>query len=243
MPSPLGTNLKVKRNVRRTLRAKEMECNMDLFEKRVNELENETNAIEASKRREHSEMLGDYFSVDSELFDKWKVKVKSLIVSLCGIESEFYKEFINAEEPQSYESLYERFKRVRPIFDAIKEDYRNGYLQKAKILIQAEVFSEQIEQAEELFSTGYYIPAAIIIGIVLETKLRELVIENDLEINKLDRMNADLAKKGVYNSLVQKQITAIAAIRNSAAHGKYEEFSKDQVKNMISQVISLLTII
>jgi hypothetical protein len=53
--------------------------------------------------------------------------------------------------------------------------------------------------------------AAVIAGTVLETALRQLC---------LDRMNADLAKAGVYNSLMQKRITALAAIRNRAAHGK-----------------------
>ena len=49
-------------------------------------------------------------------------------------------------------------------------------------------------------------------------------------------MNDDLAKAGAYNSLVQKRITALAAIRNSAAHGKPDEFSEKDVTDMISQV-------
>jgi hypothetical protein len=46
-------------------------------------------------------------------------------------------------------------------------------------------------------------------------------------------MNADLAKAGVYNSLVQKRITALAAVRNSAAHGNADEFTKEDVSAMI----------
>ena len=49
-------------------------------------------------------------------------------------------------------------------------------------------------------------------------------------------MNADLAKAGVYNSLMQKRITALAAIRNSAAHGKPNEFTRDDVSAMIRDV-------
>lgn len=52
-------------------------------------------------------------------------------------------------------------------------------------------------------------------------------------------MNDDLAKVGAYNSLVQK-IMALAAIRNSAAHGKPDEFSEKEVADMISQVRDLL---
>jgi len=56
----------------------------------------------------------------------------------------------------------------------------------------------------------------------------------------LDKMNADLAKAALYTKLVQKQITALADIRNSAAHGHYDRFSKTDVANMINEVQRIL---
>ncbi|WP_446810322.1 hypothetical protein ACH50O_01650 [Methylomonas sp. 2BW1-5-20] len=53
-------------------------------------------------------------------------------------------------------------------------------------------------------------------------------------------MNADLAKVGQYNSLVQKRITALAAIRNSAAHGNSAEFDDANVSSMIEEVEKLV---
>ena len=53
-------------------------------------------------------------------------------------------------------------------------------------------------------------------------------------------MNADLAKAGQYNSLVQKRITALAAIRNSAAHGNSAEFDDRDVQSMIEEVEKLV---
>ena len=55
-------------------------------------------------------------------------------------------------------------------------------------------------------------------------------------------MNDDLAKAGIYNSLVQKQITALAGIRNSAAHGKIDEFTKVNVEQMIPEIEHFLAI-
>lgn len=112
---------------------------------------------------------------------------------------------------------------------------------KYKTAIQAEVFADQIDQSMELYNSGYIAAAAIIAGIVLETKIRELVEIIGLDLGKLDKMNADLAKNGQYNSLIQKQITALAAIRNSAAHGKNDEYTKDQVKSLIDQVTQLVS--
>ncbi|WP_050766277.1 hypothetical protein [Microcystis aeruginosa] len=53
-------------------------------------------------------------------------------------------------------------------------------------------------------------------------------------------MNSDLAKAGVYNKLNQKRITAIADIRNSAAHGKQNEFTVQDVSDMIKDVSRFL---
>ena len=50
---------------------------------------------------------------------------------------------------------------------------------------------------------------------------------------KLDYMNAQLVKIEYYNKLTQKQITALADIRNSAAHGNWDQFKEADVRDMI----------
>ncbi|MFL6210126.1 MAG: hypothetical protein ACJ74W_14825 [Pyrinomonadaceae bacterium] len=51
----------------------------------------------------------------------------------------------------------------------------------------------------------------------------------------IDPMNIELAKAGVYNTLMQKRITTLADIRNKAAHGKWSEFNDNDVEQMIAQ--------
>ena len=58
----------------------------------------------------------------------------------------------------------------------------------------------------------------------------------ELEKKKLTRLNEDLAKAGVYNPLQQKLITAMADIRNNAAHGDYDQFTKEDVHRMIEDI-------
>lgn len=91
-----------------------------------------------------------------------------------------------------------------------------------------------------MLSSGYKLAAAVIAGVVLETTLRDLCNQNSLPIGKLDKMNSDLAKAGIYNKLQQKRITALADIRNSAAHGKPEEFSDNDVTMMIRDIEQFL---
>lgn len=52
----------------------------------------------------------------------------------------------------------------------------------------------------------------------------------------MDPMNVELTKAGVYNTLIQKRITALADLRNKAAHGKWNEFDGTDVRQMIDQV-------
>lgn len=170
----------------------------------------------------------------------WCVKVRNLLANACGRESEHFSSFVDAEKPQPYEKNTIRLNRLRAVFLAAKEDFEGGYLQSIRNLVEAEVFSTELEQARELLSAGYRAPAAIVCGVVLETNLRRLCDQHCLNVGKLDRMNADLAKAGHYNSLVQKRITALAAIRNSAAHGNHSEFSDKDVLAMIEDVERLV---
>lgn len=47
-------------------------------------------------------------------------------------------------------------------------------------------------------------------------------------------MNADLAKAAVYTLLVQKRITALADVRNNAAHGHPDKFAAGDVEDLIN---------
>lgn len=57
---------------------------------------------------------------------------------------------------------------------------------------------------------------------------------------KADALNSELAKVEVYSKLDQKQITAWLALRNNAAHGKYDEYTSEQVRNMLVGVTEFM---
>jgi hypothetical protein len=204
--------------------------------KRFSELALQLEAIGETRQTKRSEYSGPYEEVDPELLLGWCVKTRSLIGSACGKDSEHLQAFSKAEKPFTMESNYTVFKRVRAVFFAAKEDFEGGYLVSVRNLVQAEVAGSEIDQATELWDSGYTTAAAVVAGVVLETTLRTLCEVNSLPIGKLDKMNADLVKAGVYNSLKQKSITSLAAVRNSAAHGKTDEFTAQDVKSMISDV-------
>jgi len=207
---------------------------------RFDDLADEALRIAETKVTKHGG-YGNYDQVNEEMLDEWKVKAKSLIVKTCGNDGEHINAFVKAEEPITMDDSYSIFKRVKSVFMAAKDDFQGGFLSSVKNLVQAELFDSELEQATELLSNGYKGPAAVVAGVVLETTLRDLCSDNSIQLAKLDKMNSDLAKAGVYNKLQQKRITALADIRNSAAHGDWASFNDDEVKEMIRDVERFLS--
>ena len=207
-----------------------------IVEKRFSELAQQLVELERTRQTKYSEFSGSYEQVDPELMLNWCVKARSLLSNACGKESEHYQSFVKAEEPSSYGGTYETFKRIRAVFGAAREDFEGGYLVAIRNLVQAEIADSELDQARELHKSGYSSAAAVVAGVVLETTLRTLCDSHNVPHGKLDKMNSDLAKAGQYNSLMQKRVTALAAIRNSAAHGKTNEFTVSDVEAMIADV-------
>ncbi|ELX09961.1 hypothetical protein Jab_2c20450 [Janthinobacterium sp. HH01] len=210
---------------------------------RFQQLKEQFDAVLATKGSVYSAFTqSNHDTLDGELAHEWRVKARSLISMACGESSLHLKEFVESEKPQTMEGPVSLMKRLGAVFNAVRDDYEGGYLSSFKSLVQAEVFDNELEQASELLSSGYHVAAAVIARTVLETAIADLCERQDPKIlrQKLAKMNDDLAKAGVYNSLRQKKILALSAVGNSAAHGKHDEFSAADVKSMISDIRDLI---
>ena len=208
---------------------------------RFNELSDQAADVAKTEHTVRSEYSGVDQYIDAEAFLSWCVKTKNLIGKACGSDSQHLQSFIEAETPQAWTTNLTLFKRSRAVFEAAKEDYEGGYLTGIEELVRAEVFDHELEQAKELLTAGYVAPAAVVAGVVLETALRAICAKHAIGSGKLDRMNADLAKAGVYTVLVQKQVTAMAHVRNKAAHGETMEYTETDVRKMLQDVNDFVT--
>jgi len=191
--------------------------------------------------------IGTRISIDSELFYRWRTSVESLLFQVFGTLHPTYIRFAEDARKPSRGNLNLDFMYFRSLFLSAKDDFEGGYLFNLRNLVHADVFANELEQAEYFLNEGYKVPAAVVAGTVLESTLRELcashgvvILDNNQQdvtrTAKLDRMNSELTKANVYNGTRQKQITAWAAIRNNAAHGKPDDFEDAQVRDMISGI-------
>ena len=170
----------------------------------------------------------------------------SFIQSVYNTQHPHYTEFdnnTNRTEPGDAE-------RGIAILKAMRSEIAGGWIFTFKGLVAAELFADFLEMAEHLLESGYKDSAAVMTGSVLEEHLRQLCMKNDIAVDeekddrvvhkKADRLNADLAKADVYSKLDQKQITAWLELRNNAAHGKYGEYTEQQVKQLLTGLVEFM---
>lgn len=179
-------------------------------------------------------------AVDFQSGNQWLASAQSLLANGLGRDAEHYLLFTSIFEKGV---TFFRVQKGLGVLAAAKEDYENGYLSEIRGLIAAEMLSDLLQQAGELLDAGYEGSGAVLAGAVLEDELRKLCKTRSITLPvkpKLEFMNAQLAKSGAYNKLTQKRLTAIADIRNSAAHGNWDEFTHADVSEMIKWITSFI---
>lgn len=206
---------------------------------RFAELAEKANAILASKTYNFQDEKGvPYYKINSPAVTSWGTSVLNLLHRSFGEDSIHFKQFQGRfQSTVEWESA---FLECNAVFKSAKEDYEGGYLFNMRSLIQAEIFDDALGQATELLRAGYKDPACVVAGVTLETTLKELCSRNRIPLGKMDKMNADLCKAGIYNMGMQKQITAWADRRNKAAHGDWTAYSDADVEDMIKGVNRLI---
>lgn len=150
---------------------------------------------------------------------------------------------------EKFRDMTGTIKALAGALTALRSDYQAGRIQTFRERVHSDMFSDFLEMAEYLLiDEGLKDPAAVLVGGVLEEHLRKLcgkfgvpVATPDGKPKKLDTMNADLVKEGAFGKNEQKQITAWAAIRNSAAHAEYTKYSKDDVDLMARWVRNFIS--
>lgn len=208
---------------------------------RVNELISLSDKVISTTKRGD---FGDY--VQTEIFQEFRASGLSFFRNTFGEQHPFYKEF----DQKVTDTYTYHTEEGRGILKAAKQEIDGSWIFTIKGIISAEIFSDFLEMAEHLLTEGYKDPSAVMIGSVLEEHLRQLCLKNSITIERIkdgkpipkkaDLINSELASGSVYNKLDQKSITCWLDLRNKAAHGKYSEYTKEQVELMYQGVSNFM---
>ena len=210
---------------------------------RINELISLSKEVLATQRAAMEYIRA---SVNELLFNQFRSSSLSFIKQTFGEHHPYYKEFdANVENSTPAHTVV-----GMGILKAVKQEIDGGWLFTVKAIVSAEIFSDFLEMAEYLLQEGYKDPAAVMTGSVLEEHLRQLCNGEGISVEvekggklspkKADLLNADLANAGTYNKLDQKSVTSWLDLRNKAAHGKYNEYTMEQVDLMYQGVSNFI---
>ncbi|GAA0473988.1 hypothetical protein [Streptomyces olivaceiscleroticus] len=133
--------------------------------------------------------------------------------------------------------------KIREIYSialGLRDDLKAGWTESVVEMVHADTHSDYLEMAESLLTSGHKDAAAVIAGTALEVHVRALCAKNGVDTTlssggpmKADAMNTELKKKDVYTETQRKQVSAWMGLRNSAAHGDYGDYDKQQVQLLV----------
>ena len=206
---------------------------------RIDELLKKGNVVLATVKQPNPDVFS-LSTLDSGTFAEWRTQTLNFLINLLGRDHVYTQEF---EKKVGVE--YRGHVEIgQGILRAVREDVLGGYLTNVRTLISAEVFTDFLEMVAHLLENKYKDPAASLCGAVLEDGLRRIASHSGLQIKSkedLNSLNQKCADGGIYNRLIQKKIQVWSDIRNNADHGKFNEYSEKDVRDMHSGVSQILT--
>jgi len=210
----------------------------DKLVERIQQLLEKAEKVKATHRPNPPNVIG-FPTLDEDAFFEWKSGVENLIIKITGENSSYSKNFLKQVKSGHKGHVDSGVGILR----ALKEDLELGFLTQIKDLVFAEIFTDFLDIARHLLENGYKDPAASLVGAVLEDGLRKISKKNQIQIKSSDdisSLNTKLADREIYSRLIQKQIQAWKAIRDSADNGKFNEYKTDDVRAMMEGVSRFL---
>jgi hypothetical protein len=178
------------------------------------------------------------------ILQAWLTKVVNILETVFGPESPQYRQFENIL-PSAGVRLVEHSYDVYPIIGVLSgalDDLENGYLLGQEFIIADELFDSILDQSKQLLQSGYKDPAAMLARVVLEDALKRLARSVKIDDNqKASKINDELKGIGIYPQTQWRFIQVWLDVGNAAAHGKFSEYSDDDVKKFIEGVEKFLS--
>lgn len=189
--------------------------------------------------------------VDWPDFVEWRTNCVTLLDQIIPQNS------AHRETVESFKTLSNKTSQLAfgiSFLKSIQYDFENGFLDSLALEIEAELSADYMSQASTLLHEGSsgifdHVPAAVLLGAVLEKSLKTICgqqIPSEPTVNdkgkqlQLNALIDSLKRRKVFNEIVAKQLRTWAGIRNSAAHGDFDQFDKNQVEAMATGIETFL---
>ena len=172
---------------------------------------------------------------------------QAFVVKCCGLVSTVFGDsWEGREERERIERLHPyaslSIREIRGIMQGLFDNFISGFCDHIEKQIRESVSADYMEQAEALLKEGFLVPAAVVCGAVLENRLRSYcdnldppieTLRPNGESKTLGALIGELDRVKAFDKQTRKMLRAWADIRNAAAHGRFDDFTREQVELML----------
>ena len=179
------------------------------------------------------------FYLENKAIVSMVLRLKQTIVDIAPKKSEYWSFANSVNKSFSINLIYELVGALQ----SLRNDYANNFLKNFNEMIDADLFSDILEQAESLLSQGYFRASAVVAGVALESHLRKLAEKNSIPITtddgkyiKANSLNGVLLKNNIIDKTMHKSVTGWLGLRNDAAHPDLKEINDGLIEPMIAGI-------
>ncbi len=188
---------------------------------------------------ERPSSIGRYIQGEDKIpLQAWLMKVGNIVESVFGVNSPHVRH-LKELLPNGVRPI-QRSRDVLPVIGLLYgalDDLEKGYLIGQEFLIAGEVLDSVLVQARYLLEAGYKDPAAILGRVVIENTLKRLARNSGIDnAQKACAINNELKKAGKYAQPQWRLIQVWLDIGNAAAHGKLNDYNKDDVEQLLDGI-------
>ena len=180
-----------------------------------------------------------YHALNLRQIPQLSLRLKQTLLDMSPHGSEYWNYAVSFSSPFNFDSVAKLFGTLK----SLREDYANDFLSGSNEMVDAELFTDILEQAGYLFSQSYFRASAVVAGVALESHLRKLAEKNSIPITtddgkyiKADSLNGDLLKNKIIDKTMHKSVTGWLGLRNDAAHPDSKEIKEGLIEPMIAGI-------
>ena len=124
--------------------------------------------------------LTAWASSSSTYFKTLSIRFNASVLSIDGdnIIQTMQLRAVSFSSPFNFDSVGKLFGTLK----SLREDYANDFLSGFNEMVDADIFTDVLEQAEYLLSQDYFRASAVVAGVALESHLRKLAEKNSIPI-------------------------------------------------------------
>lgn len=187
------------------------------------------------------------FTMRNEAAEGWLVATASVIDLICPTGKSPYRQWASQTKASLMTQPRPNYTRAllegREVLRRLVDEIEAGLLVNIANQAAAETFDTFLDHGLHYLASGQKNEGGVIVGVVFEDTVRRICRLKGISENgvKLDELVSQLVKANVITPLKAKRARAAAALRTSAAHARWEEFTDSDVEPVADLTRELLS--